>query len=74
MSQSTRPADRKIEEIRNAARTLRLRDDDRVLADLLDTIARAYDGFREEDLANIDEALRWTPVLYAATRLARSVR
>lgn len=73
MSQSTRPADRKIDQIRNAARALRLRGDDQRLADLLDTVARAYDGFREEDLANIDEALRWTPVLYAATRVARSV-
>jgi hypothetical protein len=73
LSLSVRPADRKIAEIRSAARALEL-GGDVWLAELLKSIANAYENFREDAPAYIDEALRWTPVLYAATRIARQVR
>ena len=72
MSQTVRSSDRKIVEIRSAARVLE-NEGDHNLAGLLRGVADAYEQFRADDPAFIDEALRWTPVLYSATRVAREV-
>lgn len=68
--------DRKVTELRSAARYL---DDngegheDARLAELLVQVADSYEDFQALDPAPIEEAIRWTPVLYAATRVAREV-
>ena len=61
---------RTAESLRAAARVARL-DGDEELADLLEAIASAHAYYQRLDLVPLDEALRWSPVIVAALKIAK---
>lgn len=63
---------RKTDVLQSAADALN-REGDRDLARLLGAIATAQDSYQSLDLPQLDEAMRWTPVVAIATKLARKV-
>jgi hypothetical protein len=69
------PTTSKLGELRAAARLLQSSSEpeDVQLAGLLGGVADAYEEFQKLDPVPIEEAIRWTPVLLAALRLAREV-